>query len=88
MGLPRSTEGYDEILIVVDRATKMVHPVVVNQTNTAAETALVFWNAVGKLHGIPRSVVSDQDPRFVSRLWQELWQLLGTKLRISSAHHP
>ena len=50
----------------------MVHLVAVNQTITAAETALVFWNAVGKLHGIPRSVVSDRDPRFVSRFWQEL----------------
>ena len=81
-------EGYDGILTVVDRATKMVHLVAVNQTITAAETALVFWNAVGKLHGIPRSVVSDRDPRFVSRFWQELWRLLGTKLRMSSAHHP
>ena len=73
MGLPRSSEGYDGILTVVDRATKMVHLVAVNQTTTAVETVLVFWNAVGKLHGIPRSVVNDRDPRFVSRFWQELW---------------
>ena len=57
---------------MVDRATKMVHLVAVNQTITTAEIALVFWNAVGELHGIPRSVVSDRDPRFVSRFWQEL----------------
>ena len=88
MGLPKSAEGYDGILTVVDRATKMVHLVAVNQTITAAKTALVFWNAVGKLHGIPQSVVNDRDPRFVSRFWQELWRLQGTKLRMSSAHHP
>ena len=88
MGLPRSTEGYDGILTVVDKATKMVHLVAVNQTITTTETTLVFWNAAGKLHGIPRSVVSDRDPRFVSRFWQELWRLLGMKLRMSSAHHP
>ena len=87
MGLPKSAKGYDGILTVVDRATKMVHLVAVNQTITAAETALDFWNAVGKLHGIPRSIVSDRDPRFVSRFWQELWRLLRTKLRMSSAHH-
>ena len=88
MGLPRSEEGYDGILTVVDRATKMVHLVAVNQTITAAKTAHVYWNSVGKLHGIPHSVVSDRDPRFVSKFWQEMWRLLGTKLRISSAHHP
>ena len=88
MGLPRSIEGFDGILIVVDRATKMIHLMVVNQTITVAETALVFRNTVGKLHGIPRSVVSDRDPRFVSKLWQELWRLLGTKLCMPSAHHP
>ena len=88
MGLPKSAKGFDGILMVVDRATKMVHLVAVNQTITAAETILVYWNSVGKLHGIPRSVVSDRDPRFVSRFWQELWRLLGTKLWMSSAHHP
>ena len=88
MGLPKSEEGYDGILTVVDRATKMVHLVAVNQTITAAETAHVYWNFIGKLHGMPRSVVSDRDPRFVSKFWQEMWRLLGTKLRMSSAHHP
>ena len=88
MGLPKSEEGYDGILIVVDRATKMVHLAAVHQTIAAAETAHVYWNTVGKIHGIPHSVVSDRDPRFVSKFWQEMWRLLGTKLRMSSAHHP
>ena len=69
MGLPRSEEGYDGILTVVDRATKMVHLVAVNQTITPAETAHVYWNAVGKLHGIPHFVVSDRDPIFMSKFW-------------------
>ena len=88
MGLPRTDTGFDGILTVVDRATKMVHLVAVQQTITAAEIAQVYWNSIGKLHGIPRSIVSDRDPRFVSRFWQEIWRLLGTKLRMSSAHHP
>ena len=67
IGLPKPAEGYDGILIVVDKATKRVHLAAVNQTITVAETALVFWNAVGKLHGIPRLVVSDRDPKCVSR---------------------
>jgi len=88
MGLPKSETGNDGILTVVDRATKMVHLVPVRQTITAAETARVFWDQVGRLHGIPRSIVSDRDPRFVSKFWQELWKILGSQLRMSSAHHP
>ena len=88
MGLPKTDNGFDRILKVVDRATKMVHLVPVQQTITAAETALIYWQQIGKLHGIPRSIVSDRDPRFVSKLWQEIWRLLGPKLRMSSGHHP
>ena len=72
--------GNDGILTVVDRATKMVHLVPVKQTITASETAQVYWTNIGRLHGLPRSIVSDRDPRFVSKFWQGLWSLLGTKL--------
>ena len=88
MGLPVSERQNDGILTVVDRATKMVHLVPVRQTITAAETARVYWEQIGRLHGIPRSIVSDRDPRFVSKFWQEFWKILGSKLRMSSAHHP
>ena len=88
MGLPKSETGNDGILMVVDRATKMVHLAPVKQTITAADTARLYWTIVGKLHGIPRSIVSDRDPRFVSKFWHELWQILGSSLRMSSAYHP
>ena len=88
MGLPRSEQRNDGILTVVDRATKMVHLVPVQQTIGAAETARLFWEKIGRLHGIPRSIVSDRDPRFVSKFWRELWRVLGSTLRMSSAYHP
>ena len=88
MSLPRSELGNDGILTVVDRATKMVHLAPIRQTITAAETARLYWDTVGRLHGIPRSIVSDRDPRFVSKFWQEFWKILGSKLRKSSAYHP
>jgi len=88
MGLPRSEKGNDGILTVVDRATKMVHVVPVMQTITAAETARLYWDKIGRLHGVPCSIVSDRDPRFVSKFWQELWRVWGSTLHMSSAHHP
>ena len=72
MGLPKSQMGNDGILTVVDGATKMVHLAPVKQTITAADTARLYWTIVGKLHGIPRSIVSDRDPCFVSKFWREL----------------
>nr|XP_027120502.1 uncharacterized protein LOC113737471 [Coffea arabica] len=42
---------------------------------------------VVRLHGVPVSIVSDRDPRFVSRFWQKLQEALGTKLSYSTAYH-
>ena len=43
---------------------------------------------VGKIHGLPRILVSDHDPLFISKFWQELFRRSGTQLRMSSAYHP
>ena len=88
MGLPRSRNGNNGILTIVDCAIMMIHLVSVKQTITASETTQVYWTNIGRLHGLPRSITSDKDPRFVSKFWQGLWSLLGTKLRMSSAYHP
>lgn len=41
-----------------------------------------------RLHGVPRTIVSDRNNKFVSCIWGTLWRLLGTKLLFSTAHHP
>lgn len=40
------------------------------------------------MHGLPKSIVSDRDCKFVGHLWRTLWKKLGTKLSFSSAYHP
>ena len=86
--LPKSSRGNDAIMTVVDRATKMTHFIATKTDISAPEVAELFRDHVWKTHGVPRSIVSDRDTRFVSIFWRSLMKLVGTKLRFSTAYHP
>ena len=55
---------------------------------SVARLAEIYIEQVVRLHGIPSSMVSDWDPRFTSKFWENLQVALGIKLRLSSAYHP
>lgn len=76
------------ILVVIDRFSKGVHLGMLLATHTAHAVASLFMEIMGKIHGLPRSLVSDCDPLFVSKFWQELFRRSDTRLRMSSAYHP
>jgi len=86
--LPETSEGYDSIVTVVDRLTKMVHFFPCTIKTSAPELAHLFLDNIFRLHGIPESIISDRDPRFVSKFWRELCVLIGTKQNLSSPYHP
>jgi transposase InsO family protein len=85
--LPRSN-GYDSILVVVDRFTKMAHFIPCNETCTASKLAFLVMDNVFKLHGLPEDIVSDRGPQFVSNFWKHLLSLLSIQRNLSSARHP
>lgn len=86
-GLPRSYNK-DCIMVVIDRFTKVGHFLALTHPFTTAQVAQLFMDNIFKLHGMPKSIVSDRDKIFTSLFWKELFNSLGTQLRTSSAYHP
>ena len=88
VALPTTLSGYNAILTVIDRLTKMAHFIPVKDTTDAEEVASVIIKEVVRLHGLPKSVVCDRDPRFRSAFFKSLMKLLAVNLNMSTAHHP
>lgn len=86
-GFPLS-DGYNTILVVVHRFTKFAHFIPLRHPFTAPSVARVFVDSIVKLHGMPRTIVSDRDRIFTSNFWKLLFQQLGTKLKFTTAYHP
>jgi hypothetical protein len=86
-GLPLS-EGANAILVVVDRFTKYAHFIPMKHPFSAPQVARVFVDSVVKLHGMPKSIISDRGALFTSQFWRQLFQKLGTKLQFTTAYHP
>ncbi|MCI02057.1 transposon TF2-1 polyprotein, partial [Trifolium medium] len=86
-GLPNSF-GYSVIMVVIDRLTKYSHFVAQKTEYTSKSVAEAFMCHIVKLHGIPKSIVSDRDKVFTSSFWQNLFKLQGTSLAMSTAYHP
>jgi Reverse transcriptase (RNA-dependent DNA polymerase)/RNase H-like domain found in reverse transcriptase/Integrase zinc binding domain/Chromo (CHRromatin Organisation MOdifier) domain/Retroviral aspartyl protease len=86
--LPRTEKGFDTIVVFVDKLSKMVHLVPTDKTVTGRELAFMFADKVWKLHGLPKSIVSDRDVRFNSQFWRALHDRLGINLAKSTGKHP
>ncbi|GKA97775.1 putative reverse transcriptase domain-containing protein [Tanacetum coccineum] len=88
MKLPKSSQGYDTIWVIVDRLTKSAIFVPMRETDPMDKLARMYLKEVVTRHGIPLLIICDRDPRFASNFWRSLQNALGTSLDMSTAYHP
>jgi len=81
-------EGYDAIWVVVDRLSKMRHFVPCHTTINARGLAEIFLKEVVRLHGLPKTIISDRGPQFAAVFWKRICEQLGINRRLSTAFHP
>nr|GFA08454.1 putative reverse transcriptase domain-containing protein [Tanacetum cinerariifolium] len=85
--LPKSTQGYNTIWVIVDRLTKSAIFTPIRETGPMDKLARIYLKEVVMRHEIPASIISDRDPRFASNFWRSLQNALGTRLDMSTAYH-
>jgi hypothetical protein len=88
VGLPNTSWHHDSIWVVVDRLTKTAHFLPVHTTHRAEKYAEIYIHQIVRLHGIPKTIVSDRGAPFVARFLEQLQESHGTHVIRSSAYHP
>jgi hypothetical protein len=85
--LPMSN-GFNELMVVVDRFTKMAHFIPSHSEDDAVATARRYLDGVVKHHGLPKTIVSDRGTKFTSVWWREMLRMMDTVPNYSTAFHP
>jgi hypothetical protein len=88
VGLPCTQKGNDSIWVIVHRLTKVAHFLPVKANYSVSGLAELYVDNNLKLHGAPRSIVSNRGPKFTAQFWKSLHASMGTELSYSTAFHP
>nr|GEU73980.1 retrotransposable element Tf2 [Tanacetum cinerariifolium] len=86
--LPKTTNGYDTIWVIIDRLTKSAHFLPMRENDPMEKLMKLYMKEVVTRHGVPVFIISDRNGRFTSLFWQALHKALGTRLDMSTAYHP
>ncbi|GJY85417.1 putative reverse transcriptase domain-containing protein [Tanacetum coccineum] len=86
--LPKTSNGYDTILVIVDRLTKSVHFLPMRENNSMDKLARLYMKEIVTRHEIPVLIICDRDDRFMSNFWRPYQKAMGTRLDMSMAYHP
>ncbi|GJW58730.1 putative reverse transcriptase domain-containing protein [Tanacetum coccineum] len=86
--LPRSSQGFDTIWVIVDRLTKSAHFLPIRENDPLDKLARLYLNRIVARHRIPTSIICYRDGRFTSNFWRSFQKALGTDISMSTAYHP
>jgi len=88
IGLPKTRKQHDAIMVVVDKLTKDAHFIPLKTTHKATHVVDIYMREVACLHGIPKTIVSDRDPKFSSNFWKGLFKGFERNLNFNTSYHP
>jgi len=83
-----SSNGHTIIMVVIDRLSKYAHLASLKTEFDSKQVSELFVKNIVKLHGFPKSIISDRDKVFTSQFWQHLFKLSDITLKLSIAYHP
>jgi hypothetical protein len=81
-GLPKTVKQHDVIMVVVDKLRKEAHFIPIKSTFKAIDVSNVFMKDIFRLHGLPKTIISDRDAKFTSNFWKMLVCRLGNTIGI------
>ncbi|GJY35111.1 putative reverse transcriptase domain-containing protein [Tanacetum coccineum] len=84
--LPKTSNGHDTILVIVDCLTKSAHFIPTRETDSMETLTMLYIKEIVSRYRVPISIISDCDSHFTSRFWQSLQNALGTQLYMSTAY--
>jgi len=88
LGQPMTSHAHDSILFMVDRFSKMSYFIVCGKTDDSSNVAKLDFRKIVQLHGLPVSIVTTWDVKFMRYFLKMLWKLCDTTLKFSAAFHP
>ena len=84
----RTLRGHDAVWVIVDQLTKLAHVLAVRMIFTLEELCRLYIREIVRLHVVPVSIVSDQNPRFTTHFWESFQRAIETRLMMSIVFHP